>query len=173
MWNKIYLVALAIAVLPMIFITYYASSWLQSIGSPMAAIIGFNSTSRIAYYWLWISTAVLIVMANVVLWNHLKAWAMWTTLAYLVVFLLLQAFWLHPTSNLFIASNNLPFETPILRPLVLMITAVVAGIIVYFDQLAVVRMRERIHPSAPELVAADAVPQVRDDTLTGEENEST
>jgi hypothetical protein len=173
MWNKIYLIALTIAVLPMLFLTYYAFSWLQSIGSPMDAIVGFKSTSNIAFYWLWISTAVLIILANALLWNDRKAWALWTTLLYLIVFLFLRSFWLEQTSNLFIASNNLPFETPILRPLLTLVIAVVAAAIVYFDQLVVTRMRDRIHP--PPDAAVEPVPDPTDfneaPDITSEENE--
>ena len=48
MWSKIYLAILAVAVVVMAFFTYYAWSWLQSIGQPVAAAAGYDYHSRLA-----------------------------------------------------------------------------------------------------------------------------
>lgn len=46
MWNKVYLALLAIGILVGGFFSYYAWSWLQSIGDPRAAWEAFNYHRR-------------------------------------------------------------------------------------------------------------------------------
>lgn len=150
MWNRIFLIALAVAAVPMIFLTYYSYTWLQSVGSPIDALNGFRNASSIAFFWLWISTAVLIVLANIVLWNYQKAWALWTTLLYLAVFLLLRALWLDPASFSFISSHNLPLDRSVFGPFVTLIVAAAAAALVYFNQLLVHRMTGRLYPPGIE-----------------------
>ncbi|HKX84070.1 MAG TPA: hypothetical protein VJL58_07620, partial [Pyrinomonadaceae bacterium] len=94
MWNRIFLIALAIAVLPMAFLTYYSWDWLRSIGSPASVVENYAFYSSLGWAFLWISTIVLLVLANAVLWAYRRSWALWTTLIYFILFVAVKSFWL-------------------------------------------------------------------------------
>jgi hypothetical protein len=86
MLNKIYLVLLGIAVLVVVFFTFYSWSWLQSIGEPLAVVENYRFWSSISWDFLWISAVVLLVAANAILWTHRTPWPMWTAAAYFAIF---------------------------------------------------------------------------------------
>lgn len=67
MWNRIYLLVLAVCTVIMVFFTYYSWTWLKSIGSPQAAVEGYLYHSGLAWKFLWISSIALVILANAVL----------------------------------------------------------------------------------------------------------
>src|SRR5215203_878872 len=101
MWNKIYLAVLAVAFLVMCFFTFYANSWLGSIGSPKDALAGYEYYAGLSSIFLSISAVVLLILANVILWYTRRGWAMWTTLAYFAIFVILRFFWLEKSRYTF------------------------------------------------------------------------
>jgi hypothetical protein len=147
MWNKIYFAVLAAASLAMCFFTFYANSWLGSIGSPKDAIEGYEFYAGIGSVFLSVSAGVLLILANVILWNTRRGWAMWTTLAYFAIFVLLRAFWLEKARYNFQYPDSL-FFTPALVGAVLIIAA---GVIVFFNQLLNLRFHEKMYPPSETL----------------------
>ena len=131
MWNKIYFAVLAAAALAMCFFTFYAVSWFGSIGSPKDALAGYEYYAGLGSVFLWISSAVLLILANVILWNTRRGWALWTTLAYFAVFVLLRTFWLEKARFNFQFPESV-FFTPALVGAGLIIAA---GAVVFFNQL--------------------------------------
>ena len=144
MWNKIYFAVLAVAVLAMCFFTFYAYSWLGSIGSPKDALAGFDYFAGSGSVFLWISSAVLLILANVILWNTRREWALWTTFVYFAVFVVLRTFWLEKARYNFQNSDSLFFT-----PIVGVILIIIAGAIVFFNQFLNLRLNEKMYPPAP------------------------
>lgn len=155
MWNKIYFVLLAVAALLMCFFTFYAYSWLGSIGSPTSALEGYYHYAGLSSTFLWISTAVLLILANVILWETRRGWAMWATFAYFAVFVVLRTFWLEKARYNFENSDSL-FFTPVIG----VILIIAAGAFVFFNQFFNLRLNEKMYP-----------PQQTDEGLQVEENE--
>jgi hypothetical protein len=150
MWNKIFFTALILALLPICFLTFYAHSWLQSIGDPRVALENFTYYAGLAWLWLWISFVGLLIIANIVLWQTRRAWAMWTTAVYFVLFLMLRAFWLDGAAFAFMSANSLPLGTVAIGPFLTFIVFALAVAIIFFNQFIVVRMSEKMYPPAIE-----------------------
>lgn len=150
MWNKIYFAALILALLSICFLTFYAHSWLRSIGDPRVALENFTYYAGLAWFWLWISSIVLLIVANIVLWQTRRAWAMWTTAVYFVLFLMLRAFWLDGAAFAFVSANSLPPWIAAIGPFLAFIMFALAFAIVFFNQFIVVRMSEKMYPPAIE-----------------------
>lgn len=141
MWNKIYFGLLAAAFLLMCFFTFYAYSWLGSIGNPKDALVGYYYHAGSGSTFLWVSTAVLLILANVILWETRRGWAMWATFAYFAVFVVLRTFWLERARYNFENSDSL-FFTPVIG----VILIVVAGAFVFFNQFLNLRLNEKMYP---------------------------
>lgn len=155
MWNKIYIVALSIAVLAMGVLTYLSYDWLHSITKPSEVKAHYESSSYRYWTVLFVSSIALLVLANVVLWLHRRAWALWATFAYFAVFVLLATWWLN---NLFLnyqKTTNLTESSFSLLGLGGALVCVVAGVGIFFDQFLVSRMRDRMF-GTPEPGAATA-----------------
>jgi hypothetical protein len=152
MWNKIYFAVLAVAVVVMCFFTFYAKSWLGSIGNPNDAIAGYDFNAGLSSIFLAVSSVILLVLANVILWNTRRGWAMWTTFAYLAFFLILRAFWLEKARYNFQYPDSL-FFTPALVGAGLIIAA---GAIVFVNQLLNLRLHEKMYPP-PETVETNEI----------------
>ncbi len=142
MWNKIYLAVLAAAFLVMCFFTFYANSWLGSIGNPKDAIEGYEHYAGIGSLSLSISSVILLILANVILWNTRRGWALWTTLAYFAIFVILRAFWLEK-SRFSLQYPDSSFFTPALVGAGVIIAA---GAVVFFNQLLNLRLNEKMYP---------------------------
>jgi hypothetical protein len=145
MWNKVYLIALAVFLVLMSVLTYISSSWLGSITRPSDVAQSYISNSTTSWYVLLISTLILLILANIVLWNTLKAWAFWTTLLYFVIFIVLQTFWLDNSFVQYLKDNGLAPGQYTLRPLFGAVLCIGAGIFVFFNQLVVLRMHEKMY----------------------------
>ena len=147
MWNKIYLAVLALAVVVMCFFTFYANSWFGSIGNPKDVLAGYEYYAGLSSTFLWISTAVLVILANVILWLTRRGWAFWTTLGYFALFVILRTFWLEKARYNFQNSDSLFFT-----PIVGVILIIAAGAFVFFNQLLNLRLNEKMYPPPPETV---------------------
>src|SRR5215204_987330 len=152
MWNKIYLAILAAAVLVMCFFTFYAGNWLTSIGDPRDAIAGYEYYAGLGMTFLSISTVILLVLANVILWKTRRGWAMWTTLGYFAIFLSLRIFWLEKTRYTLQYPESL-FFTP---ALIGGIGIIAAGSVVFINQLLNLRLNGKLNPP-PETIENDEV----------------
>ncbi|MFL6374476.1 MAG: hypothetical protein ACJ73D_07415 [Pyrinomonadaceae bacterium] len=94
MWTRIYIGVLAAAVLVVGFFTYYAWTWLESIGKPADAIAGYENITAVSWPLLCVCTAVLLFIASGVVWTRGGAWALWLTFAYFTVFVAIGGFYL-------------------------------------------------------------------------------
>ena len=148
MWSKIYLVVLALSVSAMVFFTYYSWSWLQSIGLPAAAIDGFNYHSGLSWTVLWLSAAGLLAFGNAALWTTRRAWALWSTLTFFAVFVIVRYFWLDEAYLYFRKTNALSDGSFSIGPFFAVILIALAGIIVFFDQFIVLRLHRKMYPLA-------------------------
>lgn len=146
MWTKIYLIALAVAVLPLIFLYFYAWSWLGSIGAPSAAVEGFNYYFNIAWNYLWIASLILLILANVLIWKTRKSWALWSTLGFFAVFVLVKFFLLDTQLSAFKQAKGFPPESVSLGVFLGVIYVLLAAVIIYFNQFIVLRLTEKMHP---------------------------
>lgn len=141
MWNKIYLAVLAVAFIVTSFLTIYANTWLGSIGNPKDALEGYYYYAGLGSTFLGVSSFVLLVIGNVILWNTRRAWAMWTTFVYFTIFVILRTFWLEKTRYNFENSDSL-FVTPVVG----VILVVSVGAIVFFNQFINLRLNEKMYP---------------------------
>lgn len=161
MLNKVYLIALAAFFLLMSVMTYISCSWLGSITKPEDVAQSYISSSNTSWYLLLISSLILLVLANVILWNTRKAWAFWTTLLYFVIFIILQTFWLDRSFVQYLKDNGLAPGTYTLRSLLGAVLCIGAGVLVFFNQLVVLRMAEKMYAKdeLPEPLSEDENPE--------------
>lgn len=150
MWNRVYLTALAAFTLILALISYYSWSWLRSIGSPSAAIAGFDTSDDIGWTFLLITTVVLLVIANFVLARTLRPWALWTTFIYFSVFVIIKYFWLSVSATSFLRQNNLDSGSYILGPFLALILCAGFGTVVFVNQLASIKISNKIYPRKHE-----------------------
>ena len=154
MLSKIYVVLLAISLLLMGFFTWYSWSWLNSIGSPIDTVRGYQYHADLSWPTLWISAIVLLMLANSILWVTGRLWPMWTSLAYFQLFVILRAFWLDPALVSFKSSAGMTDSTFSVAPIMAAILILIAGAIVFFDQFLVLRMREKTYgPRSTEKIS--------------------
>jgi hypothetical protein len=147
MLSKVYIALLAIFTAIMVFFTYYSWSWLDSIGSPTAAIAGYEFHSSSSWTVLWLSAAGLLLLANSILWVTGRIWSMWATFTYFSLFVVIKAFWLDPASLFFMASAGMTDQTFTVGPIMATILIIVAASIVFFDQFLLIRLREKTFPT--------------------------
>jgi len=159
MWSKLYFAALGFAVVVLGFFTWYSWSWLQSIGVPSEAVAGYEYHATLARRTLLVSFVVLLILGNAVLWTSKRAWALWTTLLFSVIFVLLRYFWLTPAYWAFLKRNGFAEDGISAYPLLGVILIVFATVLVFGDQFIVVRLHSKMYPppiaDEPE---ADTVP---------------
>ncbi len=161
MWNKIFIGTIAFFSILVSFFTYYSWSWLQSIGSPPAAIEGYAYNSSLGWTSFWIGTIILLIIANIVLLKTEKAWALWATFGFFALFVIAKYFWVGLTAIEFERENSLPVSGSILGPFLAVILCLIFGAFVYADQLLAVKLLRRIYPSpdieepSPELAPTD------------------
>ena len=142
MWNKIYLSVLAVAFIVMCFFTIYANWWLGRITNPIHVLEGYYHYAGLGSTILGVSTFILLVIANIILWNTRRAWAMWITFVYFVIFVVLRTFWLEKSRYDFENSESLFFT-----PLVGVILVIAFGAVVFFNQFLNLRLNEKMYPS--------------------------
>ena len=150
MWSKLYLALLAIALAVMAFFSYYSWSWLQSIGLPAAAVEGYEYHAGLFWIFLWASSIVLLIVGNVMLWLTRNAWAMWATLLYFAVFMLLTYFWLGETAFNFKKQAGLGTGGFSLGPLLGVIFVIGAAVLIFLNQFMVVQLQRKMYPPVVE-----------------------
>ncbi|HEY8559983.1 MAG TPA: hypothetical protein VIL74_06240 [Pyrinomonadaceae bacterium] len=153
MWKKVYPAALAAAILAMCFFTFYAKSWLSSIGNPNDALAGYEHYARLGSLFLLLSSAALLILANFILWQTRRGWAMWTTFAYFAVFVLLRGFWLEK-ARYNLQHPDAVFFTP---ALVGAFVVIGAATVVFFNRLLNRRLRDKMHPPSESVENAEAL----------------
>jgi hypothetical protein len=160
MWNKIYLIVLAVAVLAMGVSLYFPYSWLQSVTAPKEVAAQYGFYSNISWMFLLISSLVLLIVGNVVLWKTRRSWAMWVSLLYFAIFTIVQKFWLDRVFFNYQQTNNLTESVISFGALFGVLLIVLAAIIVFFDQYLVKRLLDKTYPlqsvgSLPQEISID------------------
>lgn len=146
MWSKIYLGILAISIFVTGTFALYSYSWLGSIGNPETAAENYQNVSNLASLILWISSAVLLLLANVVLWKTRRAWAIWLTFAYFAAFIILRYFIFDNALLKFQQSKGLTESNFSFSPIFGVIFVILAAVIVYFNQFISLRLNEKMYP---------------------------
>lgn len=152
MWNKIYSLALAIAVLIMSSLAFYSYSWLTSIDAPVNVVQNYENFSAMAWLFLWLSSIILLILANVFFWRLQQSWALWTTFLYFAAFVIIQTFLLDDAFATFKSSNNLGQSGLSISPFLGVTLCVLAAVIIFFDQFLVSRLHKKMFGIAPEEV---------------------
>ena len=164
MWNKIYTAVLAAAILAMCILLYLPYSWLQSVTAPKDVVVQYDFYSNISWIFLLISSLILLIVGNVMLWKTRRSWAMWATLLYFAVFIVAHTFWLNGLFFQFQRQNNFTSEVISFGAFFGVILIVLAAIIVFFDQYLVKRLHDKTYPP---LQPVESLPE---ETLTDEKS---
>jgi hypothetical protein len=151
MWDKIYTAVLGISFVLMAGLTFYSYTWLQSVGSPVNVVQNYDYYSNIGWIFLWISSIILLILANVILWSTKNVWAMWATFLYFALFMLIRALWLDQSFFNYQQQNGLTNRAFFLGAFSAILFCVLAAIIVFFNQFIVKRMRDKMFQ--PQLAA--------------------
>lgn len=145
MLNKIFLILLAVAIVGVLGLTYFQYSWLQSLTKPSDVVANYDLYNNIYWSFFWISSLVLLVVANIVLWQSRKSWALWTSLSYFVVFISIQMWWLGGLYFDYKKQNNLETGAFPFGGIIGVLFCALAAVVVFFDHFLVLKMRDRIH----------------------------
>lgn len=156
MLKKLYLIALGILVLPSALLIYYAGSWLHSIGDAKAAQEEYFFYSGLGLTVLLISSGLLFIGGNVILWTTRRAWALWLSFAFFALFTFLRFWWLEGAYLDFAMRNSLTDNKFSLGPIVAVVLILGVGALVFFDQFVVLRLAEKMHPAPAEADSGDA-----------------
>lgn len=168
MLNKIYLIAFAVLLVPQAFLTYYAGTWLTSIGDPKAAQASYFYYTGMGFTLLWIAFFLLVVIANIILWTSRRAWAIWLTFAYFAIFIFLRYWWLEGTYLDFARRNAFIDSNFSLGPIVAALLVVGMGALIFFDQFVVLRLAEKMHPTAGKTADDNAESDAGSETVDDE-----
>lgn len=150
MISKIYFALLAASIALMAFVSYYSWSWLHSIGSPIDAIANYGFWDSLSWGLLVVTSLVLIVYGNVILWLSRNAWALWSGFLYFAVFVLLRYFWFDQSLFQFKKTNNLWDGSFSVGPLLGVILVAIVAAIVFCNQLLVVQLQRKMYPPPVE-----------------------
>jgi hypothetical protein len=146
MWTKIFLIFFAVALAAMGVLTYLPYSWLQSKGfAPNTISDNFLFYGAVFWTGFWISSLILLILSNVILWLTRRAWALWLTFLFFSVFVLIRTWWLSEAYVSYTKQNNLTAETPFGYGILGVLICIAAGIGIFFNQFLVLRMRDRMH----------------------------
>ena len=166
MLNKLFLVLLAVSIAGVLVLTYFQYSWLQSLTNPADVVTNYDYYNNAYWGFLWISSLVLLVTGNIILWKLRKSWALWTSLLYFVVFISVQMWWIGGMYYAFKLQNNLTSSGFSLGGFFGILICMLAAVIVFFDQFLVLKLRDRIYGnpnlpvnSAPE--NPEALPEIK------------
>lgn len=146
MLNKIYLIILAIFTAAMGVLIYLSYSWLQSLTAPRDVQENFLYFYNISWSFLFVSTLILLIAANILLWKTRQAWAMWASFVYFAVFTIAHKFWLDGAFLKFQQTNNLTDSSISFGAIAGVMLIVLAVVIVYFDQFIVKRLHDKMYP---------------------------
>ena len=149
MWNKLYLAALGLSITVMAFFTHYSWSWLQSVGVPRTALDSYAYYNHLGLITLLISSTLLIILGNVILWLSRNAWALWITFIYFGLFVLLKGFWLTQAMLHYSDTNGSKiFDVEESSRIISILLTLLAGVFVFFDQYIVLKLQRKMYPVA-------------------------
>lgn len=151
MLSKIYLAVLSLSLVAMGFFIFYSWSWLQSIGVPSAAAVGYEYHAGLAWPLLWITTIALLALGNAILWETNRSWAMWLAFVYFTVMAVIRFFWLEQTYFAYRRAANLTDGSFTLGPFLAVVVIAIVAAIVFFDQFLILRLREKMYPPKLEI----------------------
>jgi hypothetical protein len=155
MWNKIYLGLLSVAIITMGVMTFWCYNWLGSVDKPETVAANFVNSQSLYQTMLWITSAVLMIVANVLLWTKRSAWALWVTFVFFATFIVVQTWWLNSLSNAYLKANGM--ESGFVgMGIVGIILCIITAVGVFFNQFIVFRMRDKMF-SGTENVAKTPV----------------
>jgi apolipoprotein N-acyltransferase len=104
----------------------------------------YDYYSNTGWLFLWISSIILLVLANVVLWTTRNAWAMWATFLYFALFMLIRTLWLDQSFFDYQRQNGITNRAFFLGAFSGILFCVLAAVIVFFNQFIVKRMRDKM-----------------------------
>lgn len=164
MWNKIYSLLLVVSIVIVGAVAYLAYSQLQSFGFAPAQIVASFDTYSSAYWgFLGICFVILLTVGNIILWKFRTAWALWTSLAFFVVFVLLKSFWLGRVLFDYETANGLTHSSPFISYFAGVLLCAAAAAAVYFNHFLVLRMRGKIY-GEPTAIDGSTMPILTDTT---------
>ena len=164
MWNKIYSILLAVSLVVMGAVAYLTYSQLESKGfDPRVIVASFNSYSSAYWGFLGVSFIVLLTVGNVILWKFRTAWALWTSLAFFAVFVLLKSFWLGSKLFDYETNTGLPHSSPFVSYFAGVLLCAAAAAVVFFNHFLVLRMRDKIY-GEPVAIDNQSAPILNDKT---------
>lgn len=146
MLNKIYAILLAIVTATSSVLIYMPYSWLQSRTDPRDIQTNYLYFYNISWSFLFISTLILLIAANVLLWKTKQAWAMWASLLYFTVFIIAHKFWLDSAFFSFQQTNRFTDSSISFGAITGVVLIVLAAVIVYFDQYLIKRLHNKMYP---------------------------
>lgn len=144
MFNKLYLLALAVFIFGMCFLTYMASDWLTSVSNPEIVSQEFQFWFRYGRIYLLITSVLLLALANVILWKTEKSWFFWTTLLYFSVFIILQTFWLDRAFADFKVAKRLEDSAFTFSPIIGVLGVIVFAAFVLINQVLLKRILSKM-----------------------------
>ena len=148
MWNKIYSILLAVAVLAMSILMYLPYSWLGSVTDPKIIVSNYIHYANISWTFLLISSLVLLIAGNVLLFKTRQSWALWASFLYFAVFMILQTFWLQESFFQYKKASGLADGSFSLGAFVGVMFVALGAIFVFFNQYLVKRMQAKMFPQA-------------------------
>jgi len=164
MLTKIYLAVLAVSVAILGFFTYYAWSWLQSIGLPTAAAEGYGYHSGLGWLALWICSLLLLFLGAGVLWSTRHAWGVWAAFGFFAVFTVLQSFWLDSAFRSFKQSNSLATSGFSGLPILAVVSILGMAALAFLAQFAIIRLHRKTYQlDAPPSSETPAPPDPGDE----------
>ncbi|MDQ2745931.1 MAG: hypothetical protein M3T96_01580 [Acidobacteriota bacterium] len=150
MWNKIFLVLLAVCVLTMGVLLYLPYSWLGSITDPKIVAVNFGHYAGISRTFLFISSLILLIAGNVLLFKTRRSWGLWTAFFYFAVFMLAQTFWLEQSFFRYQQTNNFTDSVFFFGSFIAVLFVALAAVLVFFNQYLVKQTQAKMFPpSAP------------------------
>ena len=152
MWNKIYSIALGISLLVTASLSFYAYNWLSSIDAPVNVVQNYEYYSGLVWMFLWLSSIILLVLANALYWRTQKSWALWTTFLYFALFIIFQTFWFDEAFTTYKNRSGLGQNTLPLGLFLGVALCIIGAIIVFFDQFLISRLHKKMYGVAPEEV---------------------
>lgn len=145
MLNKIFLAFFVLALIGLAALTFLANSQLQSIGfAPATVVENFNSYFGFHWTYFWITSVVLLIFANVIMWTTRKAWPLWLTFVFFSVSMLSSMWWLSSQLFSYKKQNGLwqgGFDLNLIGAAFFII---IAGIGIFFNQFITLRLRDKM-----------------------------
>ena len=157
MLNKIFLGLLAASIIGILSLTYLSYWWLNSITNPADVVANYNFYSNIYWSFLWISSLILLIAGNIILWKTRRSWAIWTAFGYFTIFILLKTWWLGEMYHNYLKQNSSGDNGFSFGGIFAVLLCVIVAVGVFFNQFLVLRMRDRVHgnPNAENIIIDD------------------